>query len=129
VIEQGGLLGLWVGDELGRTVRIKTQSDEPMIPWTWYSVAASYHPVAGRAILHQEPIVNATNGLLGRAYPNRSSSLCEMNVANLWARSDAPFIIAGYAATTDSGAPIVAATTMAKSIGRESMLARWKAMS
>ncbi len=106
VIEDGGRLGLWVGDGEGRTVRIK--SDASMMPWVWYSVAAAYDPVAGRAILHQEPIVNSTNGLLGRAYPNRSSSLVDISVASVKARGNAPFIIAGYATTTPSDVTIVA---------------------
>jgi N,N-dimethylformamidase len=106
VIEDGGRLGLWVGDGEGGVVRAK--SDAPMRAWVWYSVAASYDPVSRHAILHQEPIINATNSLLGRAYPIGAANLTETAVANIKPRGHAPFIIAGYATTTPSGETIAA---------------------
>jgi N,N-dimethylformamidase len=108
VIEEGGRLGLWVGDGEGRVARIRAHEDAPMRAWTWYSVAVAYDPVAGRAILHQQPITNSVNGLLGRTFSNGSSILGETRVDNINPKSAAHFIIAGYATTAPAHKPIVA---------------------
>ena len=65
-IDHAGRLAFWIanGSDTDEIV-----SQVPMAHHTWYFVAASFDAKSGKAILHQEAIVNPYNGRLGRVAP------------------------------------------------------------
>jgi N,N-dimethylformamidase len=72
-----GRLTFWVGDGQDTDEII---GDVPLMHHTWYFVAVSFDPSSGRAILHQEAVVNPYNGRLGRVAPFDHTSTIEQKL-------------------------------------------------
>lgn len=94
VLDVQGRLALWLGDGSGRITTVSAET--PLLASVWYSVAATYDATRRRVSLYQEPIVNATNGLLAQAYVPDGSAFVEVSAGDVIPRSDAPFLMAGY---------------------------------
>jgi N,N-dimethylformamidase len=95
-IDVGARLALWLGNGDERITRLTT--GERLLAGVWYAVGATYDGAAGRAGLFLEQVVNATNGLLGRAHPRAGLVAVEAEVApGSVSRADAPFVMAAYA--------------------------------
>ncbi len=99
VIDESGRLALWLGDAGGNSAQVSVEGG--FIPWTWYSVGASYDPEKGVATVACQAAVNSTNSLVGRVAAAGQTALAQKQVGRIDFRSDARFLIAGYAA----GAP------------------------
>ncbi len=98
-IDREGRLAFWVGDGKDTDEILGTV---PLIHHTWYLVAVSYDPKSGRAILHQEAIVNPYNGRLGRVAPFDHRSTVEQSLRVKPAVASSPFM---WAAASNS-APV-----------------------
>ncbi len=99
-IDESGRLALWLGDGSGKSAKVAVEGG--FIPWTWYSVGASYDPETGVATVTHRMVVNSTNSLVGQvAAPDRVVMLRE-EVGRIDVRCDAPFLIAGCAAGANS---------------------------
>jgi N,N-dimethylformamidase len=84
-----GRLTFWVGDG---TDTDEVVSDVPLVHHTWYFVAASFDPASGRAILHQEAVVNPYNGRLGRVAPFDHTSSVEQRLRVRPSTPTSPFM-------------------------------------
>jgi N,N-dimethylformamidase len=84
-----GRLAFWVGDG---TDTDEIVSDVPLVHHTWYFVAASFDPASGRAILHQEAVVNPYNGRLGRVAPFDHTSSVEQRLRVRPSTPTSPFM-------------------------------------
>ena len=92
-INRKGQLEFWLGD--GAEVDYLA-AEVPMMAKIWYFVAVSYDARTGRAELHQEPVTNRYNSLLGKVAPiDYRSHVAE--TLRFRARHDpqTPFLIAG----------------------------------
>lgn len=99
LIDESGRLALRLGDGKGKSATVSVEGG--FIPWTWYSVGASYDPASGVAIVACQPVVNATNSLVGKVATSTAPAVARKEIGKIDIRSDAPFLIAGCAA----GAP------------------------
>lgn len=92
-INQKGHLEFWVGqgDEVDYV-----QSEIPLIAKMWYFVAATYDPVTGKTVIHQDSVANRYNSLLGKVTPiNLSSHVSETFRFRPRHLPDTPLLIAG----------------------------------
>ena len=99
VIEEGGHLALWLGDDDGRVESIET--GKALRSTEWYFVAASYDGDTGVARLYQER---------SGTWPLDASSAVVERATQVGAvgESDAPLIMAGYWDRGESGRAVVA---------------------
>jgi N,N-dimethylformamidase len=92
-INASGRLEFWVGDG---TAADAVAAEVPLVPQIWYFVAVSYDPVAGRATLYQEPVINRYNSLLSRIVPFEYRSHVSQSLrARPGQLADAEFLIGG----------------------------------
>ena len=88
VMDAGGALALWIGDGEGKVASVSTE--EPMRPFAWRRVEASFDPVSGRVRVQQQshdpPHIPAT------------ASETEATVAVAPAATTAPFTIGAWSA-------------------------------
>lgn len=70
-INGAGRLEFWCGD--GTRVDAVT-AELPLLPQLWYFVAATIDPASGTATLHQVPVINRYNSLLGHVVPLQAES-------------------------------------------------------
>ncbi len=96
VLDESGRLALWLGDASGKSEKVAVEGG--FIPWTWYSVGASYDPQTGIAIVARQAVVNSANSLIGRVAAPGQSAVAQKPLGRLEVSADAPFVIAGYAA-------------------------------
>lgn len=87
-----GQLEFWVGD--GTRVDAVT-AELPLMAQLWYFVAASFDPASGRAVLHQVPVINRYNSLLGHVVPLQARSHVQMDLRVKPARCDGGFLVGG----------------------------------
>jgi len=80
---------------LGDGSRDRVVADEPLVAGCWYSVAASYDPADARVRLSCEPIVNATNSLIGRSVPIGGGCRVERSLSSPVGDAGTPFTMAG----------------------------------
>ncbi|MGH2615476.1 MAG: N,N-dimethylformamidase beta subunit family domain-containing protein [Thermomicrobiales bacterium] len=86
VVDAEGALALWLGDGRGETAAVFT--GEPLTPFTWYRVEASFDVATGRVHLRQES--------LGPPHIPATRSETEATVAVVPASAMAPFTIAAW---------------------------------
>jgi N,N-dimethylformamidase len=92
-INPSGHLEFWVGD--GKEVDYVT-AEIPLLERVWYLVGVSYDPASGRAVIHQEGVLNRYNSLIGKVVPyNYSSHVAQTFRFKPVHRPATPFLIAG----------------------------------
>ena len=87
VIDEGGGLALWLGDEAGQVERV--QSSNSLRVLEWYFVAATYDAETGQVRLFQEPVTGWPLDA-SRVVVERSTALRGVG------ESDHAFLMAGY---------------------------------
>lgn len=87
-----GQLEFWVGD--GTRVDAVT-AELPLLPQLWYFVAASWDAANATATLHQVPVLNRYNSLLGHVVPLQAHSRVQMALRVKPARCEGGFLIGG----------------------------------
>ena len=88
VVDAEGALALWLGDGKGGIVSVS--SAEPLRPFTWYRVEASFDATTGRVALSQESH--------GPPHLPTARSTAEATVSVMPAATTAPFTIAAWSA-------------------------------
>ncbi len=74
-IDAQSRLAFWCGD--GTTVDTVT-AELPLLAQVWYFVAASWDPATRRATIHQVPVINRYNSLIGHVVPLEGRSHVQM---------------------------------------------------
>lgn len=92
-IGDGGCLCFWAGDG---DRRAEVRADKPLRPRIWYFVAASYDPDSGEAAVHQIPMVNAYNSLLGPALEHDDEVHTTGSLDAVPAAHGGDLLLAGY---------------------------------
>lgn len=97
-IDDDGSLALWLGDQTGRTEKIKTGN--PLRKSQWYFVAGVYDATKRTITLHQQPV---------SMWPNDDSRTVTKNSVSLSAlgMNNEPFLMAGYWKQNENGDHIV----------------------
>jgi N,N-dimethylformamidase len=96
---------LLLGDGHGRVVTVG--SGKPLLASVWYSVAAGFDPVTGRAWVGQAPIVNSVNSLLGPVCPIDGDAFSQARSDVLPADAGVPLVMAGWVEGGSDSRPIV----------------------
>ncbi len=91
-LDAQGRLEFWVGDGT-RTDAVA--SELPLLPQLWYFVAASFDPASGTATLHQVPVINRYNSLLGHVVPLQAESHVQMALRVKPAACEGGFLVGG----------------------------------
>lgn len=87
-----GYLEFWCGD--GRQVDA-VAAELPLLPQLWYFVAACYDADSGQLTLHQQPVINRYNSLLGPVVPLDGRSHVQMRLRLRPARCERGFLVGG----------------------------------
>ncbi len=91
-IDAQGRLTFWCGD--GSRVD-EVAAEVPLIAHLWYFVAATYDPASGHATIHQVPVINRYNSLLGRVVPLDGRSHVRMALRVKPVDGDGGFLVGG----------------------------------
>ncbi len=91
-LDAQGRLEFWVGDGT-RTDAVA--SELPLMGQLWYFVAASFDPASGTATLHQVPVINRYNSLLGHVVPLQAESHVQMTLRVKPAACEGGFLVGG----------------------------------
>lgn len=91
-INAQGLLEFWVGN--GQQVDA-IAAEVPLQAQLWYFVAATFDAATGTATLHQQPVINRYNSLLGHVVPMDGRSHTRMSLRVQPAEAEGGFLIAG----------------------------------
>ncbi len=104
-IDTQGRLEFWVGDgERADAVA----AELPLLPQLWYFVAASFDPASGTATLHQVPVINRYNSLLGHVVPLQAESHVQMKLRVKPAACEGGFLVGGAHETNPARGTFVA---------------------
>lgn len=105
VLRSDGTLELWLGDGARSS---SVRGTVPLLPHTWYFVAASYDPVSGKATLRHRAVVNRYNGRLSRIVPFDYDQSGERETGLGSIVGGGPFLIGGAGSLAEGGGLAVA---------------------
>lgn len=91
-INAQGQLEFWLGDG---TLVDAVAAELPLQPQLWYFVAASFDATSRRATLHQVPVRNRYNSLLGHVVPLQAESHVQLALRTRPAACDGGFLVGG----------------------------------
>jgi N,N-dimethylformamidase len=89
-INRQGHLEFWCGD--GQQVDA-VAAEVPLLRHLWYFVAATFDPATGLATVHQQPVINRYNSLLGLVVPLDGRSHVQMRLRVKPLAADAGFLV------------------------------------